>query len=210
MKSKLLIGAVLFASLVFSAPAVSAQSKDKQQASEPGGDTQGMLQVLPGTKQTITGADAQTVRIAREVRHELAMLPYYSLFDDLKYKVDGSTVTLGGAAISLSLKSDAESAVKNIEGVTKVINNIEQLPPSPADDQIRHAEARQIFSFGNLSRYSWEASPTIHIIVKNGRVWLEGVVDSEADKNAAGLQANQVPGVFSVTNNLQIASNGRK
>ncbi len=208
MRKKLLFNSVLgTAILLGSFASVAAQSATSGTKNDNSGQ---MFQVLPGTKQVITGTDRQQVQLAREVRHELAMLPYYSIFDDLKYRVDGSTVTLGGAAITVGLKRDAESAVKGIEGVTKVINNIEELPPSPNDDQIRRAVARRIFSWGDLSRYSWEAAPTIHIIVKGGHVTLEGVVDNASDKNAAGLQANQVNGVFSVQNNLQIAENPRK
>jgi hyperosmotically inducible protein len=133
------------------------------------------------------------------------MLPYYSIFDNLKYRVDGSTVTLGGQVITLGLKRDAETAVKGVEGVTKVVNQIEELPPFSDDQRIREAVARRIFSFGSLSRYGWEAAPSIHIIVKSGHVTLEGVVDNESDKNAAGIQANGVPGIFSVQNNLQVA-----
>jgi len=133
------------------------------------------------------------------------MLPYYSLFDDLRYRVNGSTVELLGDVITPSLKSDAERAVKRIEGVEQVTNHINVLPPSPSDDRIRQAVARSIFSFGGLSRYGWEAAPTIHIIVKNGHIRLTGVVDSEGDKNAAGIRAQQVPGAFSVDNNLLVA-----
>jgi hyperosmotically inducible protein len=119
--------------------------------------------------------------------------------------VNGSTVELLGDVITPSLKSDAERAVKRIEGVEQVTNHINVLPPSPSDDRIRQAVARSIFSFGGLSRYGWEAAPTIHIIVKNGHIRLTGVVDSEGDKNAAGIRAQQVPGAFSVDNNLLVA-----
>jgi hyperosmotically inducible protein len=147
-------------------------------------------------------------RLIREVRHELLMLPYYGVFDDLKYRVDGHTVTLMGAVTSQHAvtKSDAENVVKHIEGVDKVINNIEVLPPSPMDDRIRMETYRRIYGYGPLFKYANMTIPPIHIIVKNGRVTLEGVVDSEADKNLAGIQANQVPGVFQVTNNLQVVN----
>lgn len=180
-----------------------AQNSSKNSNVDTATDPQ-MIHVLPGTKQVITGTDRQQVQIAREVRHELAMLPYYSIFDDLQYKVDGSTVTLGGKVITTGLKRDAENAVKGVEGVTNVINNIQELPPFPDDQRIRLQVARRIFSYGNLARYSWEAAPTIHIIVQGGRVTLEGVVDNQADKDAAGIQANGVPGTFQVTNNLQV------
>lgn len=196
--------AVFSAAMILSSGVVAtAQTSGKNTAASSANDQQ-MIHVLPGTKQTITGTDRQQVQIAREVRHELAMLPYYSIFDDLQYKVDGSTVTLGGKVITTGLKRDAENAVKGVEGVTNVVNNIQELPPFPDDQRIRIAVARRIFSFGNLSRYSWEAAPTIHIIVQGGRVTLEGVVDTQADKDAAGVQANGVPGTFSVTNNLEV------
>ncbi len=149
-------------------------------------------------------------RLEREVRHELLMLPYYSIFDDLRYRVNGYDVELLGEVNTPSLKGDAENAVKKIEGVEQVTNHIEILPPSPADQRIREAAARRIFSFDGLSRYAWEAAPSIHIIVKNGRITLLGVVDNEADKNAAGIQANGVPGVFSVQNNLAVANSKGK
>ncbi len=144
-------------------------------------------------------------RIAREVRHALLMLPYYGIFDDLAFRVDGSTVTLLGAVTRPVLKSDAENAVKHIEGVTQVNNEIKVLPPSPMDDQIRMAEYRAIYGDPALStRYGYRALPSIHIIVDNGHVTLEGSVASEADKNLVGIRANSVPNVFSVTNNLQV------
>jgi hyperosmotically inducible protein len=166
-------------------------------------DVTGAIPVIPGVE--ITGPNRGETRIAREVRHELLMLPFYSLFDDLRYRVNGGTVELLGDVINPTLKSDAESAVKKIEGVEKVENKINILPPSPMDDRIRQATARAIFSFGGLSRYGWEAAPSIHIIVRNGHTTLLGVVDSEADKNAAGIRANSVPGVFSVDNRLFVA-----
>lgn len=144
-------------------------------------------------------------RLAREVRHEMVMLPYYGVFDNLAYRVDGDTVTLFGQVTRPTLKSDAENVVKRIEGVGRVINNIEVLPPSPDDDRIRLALYRSIYGFPSLNRYALSAVPSIHIIVKNGRATLTGVVDNEGDKNAAGLQANGVPGVFAVDNELQVA-----
>jgi osmotically-inducible protein OsmY len=143
-------------------------------------------------------------RIEREVRHQLVMLPYYSVFDNLEYKVRGDSVVLTGQVTRPVLKGDAENAVKRIEGVERVENRIEVLPPSPADDQIRRAEFRAIFGSPSLNRYAIQAVPPIHIVVKNGHVTLEGVVASAADKNIAGVQANGVPGVFSVTNNLRV------
>jgi hyperosmotically inducible protein len=144
-------------------------------------------------------------RISREVRHELVMLPYYGVFDNLAYSVNGSVVALYGQVTRPTLKSDAENVVKKIEGVSKVDNKIEVLPLSPMDDQSRHAVYRAVYSEPALSRYAMQAVPPIHIIVENGKVTLVGVVDSAADKNLAGLRANGVSGVFSVANDLQVA-----
>ncbi len=155
--------------------------------------------------QQSTGAQRMQERITRETRHELVMLPQLTIFDSLRYKVDGSTVTLMGEVRNAILKDEAERAVKKIEGVEKVDNQIEVLPPSPGDDRIRMAVAHAIFSQNSpLFRYSLGSVPPIHIIVKSGRVTLEGVVDSEADKNLAFMKANGVTGVFSVTNNLVV------
>jgi hyperosmotically inducible protein len=144
-------------------------------------------------------------RIYKEVRHELVMLPYYGVFDNLAYKVDpDGTVTLLGQVARPVLKSDAENVVKRIEGVTKVVNNIEILPTSMMDDQIRRATYRAIYGNDVLSQYQMRAVPPIHIIVKNGNVTLEGAVARQMDKQIAGVQANSVSGVFSVTNNLVV------
>ena len=143
-------------------------------------------------------------RIIREVRHELLMLPYFGVFDYIAFKVDGSTVTLLGQVLRPVLKSDAENSVKRIEGVEKVDNQIEVLPPSSMDDGLRIALFRAIYQYPALQKYELGVQKPIRIIVKNGRATLEGVVDSEADKNLAGLRANTVPGIFSVTNNLQV------
>ena len=144
-------------------------------------------------------------RIIREVRHELLMLPFFGVFDNITYKVEGGTVTLFGQVVRPSLKSDAENSVKRIEGVEQVNNQIEVLPPSPQDDRIRMALFRAIYRSPGLERYELGVQKPIRIIVKNGHVTLEGVVDSQGDKNLAGLRANSVPGIFSVTNNLQVA-----
>jgi hyperosmotically inducible periplasmic protein len=142
--------------------------------------------------------------LKQEVRHRLVMLPWYSIFDNLAYSVNGYNVTLEGQVVNPSLKPDAERAVKSIEGVERVDNKIEVLPPSPMDDQIRRAEYRAIYGFPSLQRYAMGAVPPIHIIVKNGRVTLVGVVANQADKDAAGIRANTVPNVFAVTNNLTV------
>jgi len=143
-------------------------------------------------------------RITGEVRHELLMLPWFGVFDNIAFKVEGSTVTLLGQVVRPTLKSDSENVVKHIEGVEKVDNQIEVLPTSPMDDQLRLALYRTIYGFPSLEKYALGVQKPIRIIVKNGHVALEGVVDNEADKNAAGLRANGVPNVFSVANNLRV------
>jgi hyperosmotically inducible protein len=143
-------------------------------------------------------------RITKEVRHELLMLPYFGVFDYIAYKVDGYNVTLLGQVVRPVLKSDAENAVKHIEGVEKVDNQIEVLPPAPMDDRIRTRLFRAIYQYPALQKYELGVQKPIRIIVKNGHVTLEGVVDSEGDKNLAGIRANGVSGTFSVTNNLQV------
>jgi hyperosmotically inducible periplasmic protein len=165
-----------------------------------------MLAVCMASANAQSSAASQRAqeRIVREVRHELVMLPQYSIFDNLAYKVDGNTVTLMGQVRNPVLKDSAEKVVKGIEGVEKVDNQIEVLPPSPNDDRIRRAVARAIFNDPTLFRYSMGAVPPIHIIVKGGHVTLEGVVDNQTDKNVAGIRANGVPGAFSVTNNLRV------
>jgi osmotically-inducible protein OsmY len=144
--------------------------------------------------------------LVKEVRHQLLLLPYYSVFDNLLFKVDGDKVILLGQVVRPTLKSDAENAVKNIEAVASVDNQIEVLPVSVMDDQLRRAVFRALYGDTALSRYGMSALPSIHIIVKNGNVILEGVVDSEGDRNLASLRANGVPNVFSVTNNLTVAA----
>ncbi|MGC1830480.1 MAG: BON domain-containing protein [Candidatus Acidiferrales bacterium] len=159
----------------------------------------------PLQQQTPVRPDVRSEQyLNREVGHVLALLPFYSVFDILQYSVQGYHVTLKGAVIHPTLKADAEAAVKKIEGVESVDNQIEVLPLSAADDQIRRAEFHAIYSQPNLNRYAQEAVLSIHIIVRNGQVALEGVVDSQGDKEAAGIAANTVPGVFSVTNNLVV------
>jgi len=143
-------------------------------------------------------------RLQKEVRHELVMLPMYDVFDNLAFKVEGGNVTLLGQVTRPTLKSDAERAVKGIEGVERVDNRIEVLPLSPNDDRIRRAVYRAVYGTEGLDRYAMRSVPTIHIIVKNGNVFLEGAVANEGDKNLANIKAKGVSGVFSVTNNLQV------
>src|ERR1700693_448493 len=143
-------------------------------------------------------------RIIREVRHELLMLPYFGVFDNIAFRVDGSTVTLMGQVVRPSLKSDAENALKHIEGVEKVDNQIEVLPPSPMDDRLRRQLYRAIYGYPPLEKYALGVQKPIRILVRNGHVTLEGFVDNEGDKNFAFMRANGVPGIFSVDNNLQV------
>ena len=149
-------------------------------------------------------------RIIKEVHHELVMLPFYGVFDNLAYKVspDG-TVTLLGQVSRPTLKSDAENVVKRIEGVERVDNQIKVLPVSPNDDRIRRVVYRAIYGNEVLSQYALRAVPPIHIIVENGNVTLEGVVARQMDKQIAEMQAKSVPGVFSVTNNLKVEEEGK-
>ena len=142
--------------------------------------------------------------IAGEVRHQLVTIPYLSVFDNLEYSVNGSVVTLTGQVRLDAVKRDAENGVKSIPGVTHVVSNIEVLPASPMDDQIRRAVYRAIYGYGPLQRYAEGVLQPIRIVVKQGHVTLEGVVANEADRNLAYMRANGVPNVFSVTNHLQL------
>ncbi len=142
--------------------------------------------------------------VSREIYHQLLLLPRLSVFDFVSYQLNDGTVTLTGEVTEPVKKSDAESAVKSVEGVEKVNNDIKVLPLSPSDQRIRQAEFRSIYSLPSLQKYSWYAVQSIHIIVDNGHVTLEGWVNTEPDKDAAGVRAKTVPGVFSVTNNLQV------
>ena len=150
--------------------------------------------------------DRQTEALKEEVRHQLVMLPYYSVFDWLQadVKSDG-TVTLMGQVVRPTVKDDAEKSVKKLEAATSVINNIEVLPLSPMDDQLRVALYRRIYNFETpLFRYATWANPPIHIIVNNGHVTLKGIVANQSDSQLAYMAARQVPGTFDVKNELQI------
>jgi hyperosmotically inducible periplasmic protein len=152
------------------------------------------------------GPNDGALATSKKVRHGLVMMPYVTIFDNLSYKVDGGTVTLYGKVTRPVLKDDAGRLVSRIEGVEHVDNQIEVLPLSPFDNQIRHATARAIYGYPMLNRYGWGTQPSIRIIVENGHVTLEGVVNSQTDRNVAGIRANSVPGVFSVTNDLRVGS----
>lgn len=143
-------------------------------------------------------------RLEREIRRELITLPWYGVFDLLQFRLDGYNVTVTGYVTRPNLKSEAENVVRAIEGVENVTNQIEVLPLSPNDDRIRLAVFNAIYRHPALNRYALRAVPPIHIIVKNGHVTLEGNVANEGDRNIAGIRANGVKGVFSVTNNLVI------
>ena len=156
---------------------------------------------------TLAGAPPEQQRTMDKVRKELVTLPYFGLFDNLEYKVEGDTVTLYGQVLRPTTRSDAERRVARIEGVGRVINNIEVLPVSGFDNSIRAREYRTIFRTGALYRYAMGANPSIHIVVKNGHVTLEGVVSNQMDSQLAYIAARSVPGVFSVTNNLRVGSN---
>ncbi len=158
-------------------------------------------------KDTFVPGTGDENKLVQEVRHQLVMLPYYTVFDDLGFRVEGSSVTLLGAVTNPTLKSDAGNVVKRVEGVTSVQNDIEVLPLSPMDWQIRRAMARAIYGSPEIGdRYGYQALPSIHIIVKNGNVTLEGLVNSTFDKNLINTKANSVPNVFHVTNNLQVVN----
>src|ERR1700722_6995588 len=146
-----------------------------------------------------------TERIIKEVRHELLMLPYFTVFDNIAYKVDGFTVTLLGQVVRPVTKSGAQEPGKHLRGVDHVDDQIEVLPPSPMDDRLRQRLFRSIYGYPALQRYALGVQKPIRIIVKNGHVTLEGVVDSQGDKNLAGIRANGVSGIFSVDNNLQVS-----
>ncbi len=148
----------------------------------------------------------ETKDLEERVRHELLMLPYYNVFDNLSFQVDGERVVLLGEVTRPTLKSEAEHVVRSIPGVEGVTNKIQVLPLSPYDDRVRLAVLRAVYTQPPLERYGLGTQPSIRIIVKNGRVTLEGVVNNETDRNVASLRANGVPGVFSVTNHLRVAT----
>ena len=155
---------------------------------------------------TLSSRSASDAQAQNKIRKELVTLPYYGVFDNLAYQVDGNTVTLYGQVVRPITRKDAERRVARIEGVDRVINNIEVLPVSGFDDSIRARTDRAVFRSGSLYRYAMGANPSIHIVVKGGHVTLEGVVSSQMDSQLAYMAANGVSGVFSVTNNLRLAS----
>ena len=161
-------------------------------------------QIVASEKQKQYSPQAQQ-RIIKDVRHALLMLPYYGgAFDYIAFRLKGDTVILQGQVVRATLHGDAEKAVSRVEGVEHVVNQIEVLPPSRFDDQLRFRLYHAIYGFPALQRYGVGSNRAIQIIVNRGHVTLEGIVDRQADKNMAFIRANGVPGVFSVTNNLQV------
>lgn len=159
--------------------------------------------------QAPAAANAQTnPRLIRQIRSELVTLPYYGVFDWLQFELQpNGTVVLKGQVVRPSTKSDAEGRVKEIEGVSNVINEIETLPLSPSDDRLRVALYRQIYGFNSpLFRYAHQAVPSIHLIVNRGHATLKGVVATRGDANIANIRARSVPGLFSVKNELTVES----
>ena len=148
-------------------------------------------------------------RLDRQIRKEILTLPYYGVFDAIGYQVNGNTVTLTGFTVRPTTKRDAESSVADIDGVGRVVNNIQVLPVSPSDDRIRYRVLRALSNAGSLYRYFVGAKAGIHIIVNGGRVSLEGYVDNKGDANLAYITARGVPGTFAVNNHLQVLSDMR-
>ena len=180
-------GFVLLTGMMVMSGALSAKDNDKQHMDP------------------YVNGPANENKMIQQIRHKLVTLPYYGVFDDLGFNVNGGTVTLVGEVTRPVLKDDAGRAVKEVEGVTNVVNNIEVLPLSGNDDQIRRGVYRAIYGDPILStRYGYQALPSIHIIVKNGNVRLEGVVANEMDRSVANIRANGVPGVFKVQNELRV------
>ena len=162
------------------------------------------LVALVGSVVVASAAPANSQGTMNKVRKELVTLPYYGVFDNLEYKVEGDTVTLYGQVLKPTTRRDAERRVARIEGVERVVNNIEVLPVSGFDDSIRARTYRAVFRSGSLYRYAMGANPSLHIVVKRGHVTLEGFVSSQVDSQLAYMAARGVPGVFSVTNNLRV------
>lgn len=163
-----------------------------------------LLAILPAV--ALAQQRAIDPQLARRVRRELVTLPYYGVFDNLAYSINGGNVTLYGQVVRPSTRSDAERRVRRIAGVTRVVNNIEVLPLSGVDDRIRAATFRSIANMGGLHRYLRGTNPSLHIVVNRGHVTLEGVVSGSNDRTLAYHAANRVPGVFSVRNNLRVES----
>lgn len=169
-----------------------------------------VVSAAPKTSVETASACDQQQQVAKKVRHELVMLPYYGVFDNLAYKVDGNTVTLFGQVVRPTTRTDAARRVARIAGVANVVNNIEVLPLSSFDDSVRFSTYRAIFNTGGLYRYAMGVVPSLHIVVDHGNVTLEGVVANKMDSQLAYFAASSVPGVFSVTNNLRVENDGAR
>ena len=165
--------------------------------------------VSAGTPLAAVGQGFDQQQVSKRVRKELVMLPYYGVFDNLAYAVEGRTVTLYGQVVRPTTRSDAARRVAKIKGVEQVVNNIEVLPLSSFDDRIRAQAYRSIFNTGGLYRYAMGTNPSLHIVVNRGHITLEGVVANRMDKQLAEFAARGLPGVFSVTNNLRAESEER-
>lgn len=152
--------------------------------------------------------DGNRAHIIKELRHELVTLPYYGVFDWLQFEVGSDNkVVLSGQVVRPTTKSEAEARAREIDGVSQVVNEIEVLPVSPQDDRLRRALYRAIYSWNSpLFRYATQAVPPIHIIVKNGRAVLKGIVATKGDSNLAYIRARGVPGLFEVKNELKAES----
>jgi len=161
------------------------------------------MALLPAASAATAGNSSEVVA-AEKVRKQIVKLPFYSIFDHITFRLDDGVLTLDGEVYRPSLRKSAERVAMQVEGVNSVVNNIEILPTSFHDDRIRLAVARSIFTNAVLDRYAMGSNPPIHVIVRNGDVTLEGVVNREMERNVAGILANGVPGVFSVTNNLRL------
>ena len=202
MQSILKSGAVLvcLGGLLFSAAAQTAQAPAADQSM-----SNSQSGAAPSQMQSQAVSPEVQQEIAKKVIHAILMLPYYGVYDNLGFRLQGRTVILEGQVLRQSLKPDAGAAVKKIEGVDKVVNNIEILPPGGIDMRIREQVRQAIYEYGPLFKYSNMPNAPIRIIVKNGRVTLVGVVNNETDKGLCGMRANQVSDALSVTNNLQVA-----
>jgi len=163
-----------------------------------------LLSAVPAFGQVRRNPLVSNPQLAKKVRHELVTLPYYGVFDNLAYNINDSTVTLYGQVVRPTTKSSAENRVRQLPGVSRVVNNIKVLPLSSFDDRIRVATLRSIARTAGLNRYLQGANPSLHIVVDRGHISLEGVVSNSSDRNLANIAARSVPGAFSVTNNLRV------
>lgn len=153
--------------------------------------------------------DISQKQIEKKVFKEIIKMPYYGLFDNIKFQVDGSTVILSGNVYNGINRKSAERRIAKIDGVENVVNNIKLLPPSRFDNVIRRRVVRSFSNGGSLYRYIIGVNPSMRIIVKRGHITLEGFVSNEGDYRLANILAQGIPGVFSVTNNLEITKEKR-